>query len=78
MAKSLTIDEVKKKKIDLESAILKLVNSFETETGTFVSYIDFERKTTKSKEDKLAQTVMPEPERQGPVENINVNMRFDL
>jgi len=78
MAKSLTIDEIKKKKIALESAILKLAQAYEEETGSFVSYIEFERKPTKTKEDKLAQTCMPEPERKGPIENINVSMRFDL
>lgn len=78
MAKALTIDEVKKKKIDLESQILKLVQAYEKETGSYVSYISFERKPTKSAEDRLAKTCMPEPERRGPVENINVEMRFDL
>lgn len=78
MAKSLTIDDVKKKKIELESSILKLVQAFEKETDTFVSYIDFERKPTKSENDRLAKTIMPEPERQGPVANVSVNMRFDL
>jgi len=75
---ALTIDEIKEKKIKLESDILKLVQAYEKETDCFVSYIDFERKTTKSEKDRLAKVPMPEPERKGPVENINVNMRFDL
>lgn len=78
MAKSLTVEEVKKRKIALESAILKLVQDFEKETDSFVSYIDFQRKNTKSKGDKLANTIMSAPERRGPIENINVDMRFDL
>ena len=78
MTKSLTIEEVKKKKIALESAILKLVQAFEDEVGSFVSYIDFQRKPTKSSQDKLASVPMPEPEKRGPIENINVDMRFDL
>ena len=78
MAKSLTIEEVKKKKIALESGILKLVQAYEDETGAYVSYINFERKKTKRADDRLANTVMPEPEKRGPVENVNVEMRFDL
>lgn len=78
MSKSLTIEEVKKKKIALESGILKLVQEYEKETGSFVSYISFERKPTKKEEDRLANSIMPEPERKGPVENINVEMRFDI
>jgi hypothetical protein len=80
MAKSLTIEEVKEKKIELESSILKLVQSFESETGSFVSYIDFERKITKRETDRLAKAscCIPCEERKGPVENININMRFDL
>lgn len=77
-AKTLTIEEVKKKKIALESAILKLVQAYETETGSFVDYIGFQRKTTKSTSDKLAEVPMHKAERRGPVENINVSMRFDL
>ncbi len=79
MAKSLTIDDIKKRKIDLESAILKLVQAYENETGSFVSYINFERKVSKGvKEVETAHPCTPEPERKGPVENIDVNMRFDL
>ena len=78
MAKALTIDEVKKKKIDLESGILKLVQAYEKETGAFVSYINFERKKTVKEDDRLAKTIMAEPEKRGPVENVNVEMRFDL
>ncbi len=73
---SLTIDEVKKKKIDLESAILKLVQGFEEETEAFVSYINFERKPSKLRESY--NTPLPEPNRDGPVENVDVSMRFDL
>ncbi len=75
---ALTIEDIKKKKIELESAILKLVQEYESETGSYVSYINFEREKTKSKEDRLANTIMPEPERRGPIENVNVEMRFDL
>jgi len=74
---SLTIDDVKKKKITLEGAILKLVQEFEKETDSFVSYINFERKISKNEKDTL-HGATPEPERQGPVKNVDVNLRFDL
>lgn len=74
---SLTVEEIKKKKIELESAILKLVQEYEKETDTFVSYISFERRL--SKEDKkYVESPLPEVNKDGPVENINVDMRFDL
>ena len=71
---SLTIDEIKKKKITLESGILKLVQAFEKETDTFVSYMNFERKVSKDTDHPST----PEPERNGPIENVDVSMRFDL
>lgn len=76
---SLTIDEIKKKKIELESGILKLVQGYEKETGAFVSYMNFERKISKdaNKAESLHYCT-PEPERDGPIENVDVSMRFDL
>jgi hypothetical protein len=74
---ALTIDEIKKKKIKLESDILKLVQAYEKETKSYVSYINFERKVSKEAE-KGYNVPLPEPSRSGPVENINVEMRFDL
>ncbi len=74
---ALTIDEIKKMKIKLESDILKLVQAYEKETKSFVSYINFERKVdTNSK--KTDVCCLPEPSRRGPVENVTVEMRFDL
>ena len=77
---SLTIDEIKKRKIKLESDILKLVQAYEEETESFVSYINFERSVSKKvAENDISKSIcVPEPERNGPVENIDVNMRFDL
>ena len=49
---SLTIEEIKKKKITLESSILKLVKEFEKETDTFISYINFARKVSKDENAK--------------------------
>ena len=76
---SLTIDEIKKKKITLESSILKLVQDFEKETDSFVSYLNFDRAISKDKKvSEAAHTYTPEPERKGSIENIDVSMRFDL
>ena len=40
----MTIKEVKKAKIELESAILDLMKKFEKDTGTKLGYIETERK----------------------------------
>lgn len=74
MDKKLTIADVKKKKIELESNILKLINGFEKECGVRATYINFNRKKGK----ETASIPEPcEPER-GPVENVDVNMELDL
>jgi hypothetical protein len=72
MNKKLTIEDVKKKKIELEGAILKLVQGFEKECGVRASYISMDRK----RDNETA----PEPvaERSGPVENVEVRMELDL
>ena len=33
---SMTVDEIKKSKVDLESSILKLLNKFESDTKTYI------------------------------------------
>ncbi|MBU2249565.1 MAG: hypothetical protein KKD77_22655 [Gammaproteobacteria bacterium] len=75
---SLTIDEVKKMKVKLESQILDLLTSFEKETQSYASYINFERKV--SKKSKKEQDNMPisEPSRNGPIINVTVELRFDI
>jgi hypothetical protein len=74
---ALTIDEIKKIKIKLESDILKLVQTYEEETKSFVSYINFERKVDTDPK-KTDVCCLIEPSRRGPVENITVDMRFNL
>ena len=74
---SLTITEIKKKKIELESAILKLAQAFEEETGSFVSYMNFERAVSKEAKEHPVYD-MPVCERKGPLENVDIDMRFDL
>jgi hypothetical protein len=75
MDKKLTIEDVKKKKVELESNILKLVNEFEDECGVKATYINIDRKRNKS-----TTVEMPEPcePNRGPVENVDVNMELDL
>jgi hypothetical protein len=74
MDKKLTILDVKKKKMELETSILKLINDFEEECGVRATYINFDRK--REKETKSC----PEPcePAKGPVENVDVNMELDL
>jgi len=77
---SLTIEEVKKRKIKLEKDILTLVTSFEDETKSFVSYINFERKISKDvKDNDISKNIcVPEPERDGPIANVTADLRFEL
>ena len=68
MAKEITVKEVKQKRIDLEEAILKLVQDFEKETGTHADHVWFNR----SDDDE----VFEEPT--GKIKNVEVSLRFDL
>ena len=43
--KSLTVEEVKKRKIQLEKDIMDLLQDFEKETGTRLGYVDVQRKS---------------------------------
>ena len=69
--KSLTINEVKKLKTKLESDILKLVKTFEKDTGVKASYINFER----TNEDYDAPVKMEE---RGPIKDVSISMELDL
>lgn len=75
----LTVEQIKKKKVTLETDILNLVQGFEKETNTYISWINTQRKVSKSKKDDPEHTCcVPEPERQGPLVNVNIDLRFDL
>uniref|UniRef100_A0A6M3J9X8 Uncharacterized protein n=1 Tax=viral metagenome TaxID=1070528 RepID=A0A6M3J9X8_9ZZZZ len=69
--KSMTIDEVKKRKIQLEKDVLKLLQEFETETGVRTGYINFDRGETDD---------VPVPTRgnTGKLRNVDINMELDL
>ena len=75
MDKKLTIEDVKKKKIELESNILKSINEFEDNCGVYCSYINIKRKV----DDESKVVEAPDgPTKKGPVENVDVNMELDL
>ena len=71
--KSVTIEDVKKAKIELEKQILTLVKAFESDYGVRVSYLHFDRKRD---EDIKAET--PTSRKPGPIVNVDVNMDLDL
>ena len=77
---SLTIEQVKGRKVKLEGSILKLMQDFEKETEAFASYISTERKPSKkAKKDDISGSIeVPEPERDGPLINVTVDLRFDI
>ena len=66
--KSYTIEEIKKKKIKLESAFMKLIKDFETDTDVKVGYLNIERANDRDK------ATMTEEDR-GEVANISFNLR---
>lgn len=41
--KDLTVEELKKKKKELDDSIFKLIKAFEKDTGVKIEYIDFDR-----------------------------------
>lgn len=71
--KNLTIEEVKKAKIELEQAVLEMVQDFEKTCGVKISYINIDRKRDE-------RETVPEPavERTGPVVNVTASMELDL
>jgi hypothetical protein len=68
MAKSITVKEVKQKKIDFEETILKMVQDFESDTDTHVDNIWFNR----SDDDEAFE------EPTGKIKNVEISLRFDL
>jgi len=73
---AITVDDVKKNKITLESTILKLVQNFEKDNGIYVSFINFDRKR---KEDKGEESQPVEYHKgRSPIKKITVNMDLDL
>lgn len=77
---SMTVDEVKERKIKLERDIRDLMVEFEKDTDTFCSYVSFERKVSKdARKNEISKVIdVPEPERDGPIANVTADLRFDL
>jgi len=74
MAKnSMTIDEVKKAKIKVESDVLKMIKEFEKDTGTRISYISIDRDYGENE-----AVSVPSRGKPGPVKNVDMNMDLDL
>jgi hypothetical protein len=73
MAKSSTIAEVKKAKIELESSILKLLTDFEKEYDVKLGYINIERK-----HDDICVPCRSDSPKPGPPVNVTVNMDLDF
>lgn len=69
--KGMTIEEVKKKKIELESTILKMVKEFEKETGLHVNYLSVDRDYGDATE-----TRVPRAENEGKLVNVDVKVQF--
>ncbi len=68
-----TIKEVKENKIELELAVLKLIQDFESANGVFAGYINVNRKHRETDYDEPEK-----PEKKGPVENVEISMDLDL
>lgn len=72
MAKgSMTIKEVKERKVEVELEILGIINDFEDETDVRISYLSLDRGSI---EDSKETAV----ERRGPVKNVELSMELDL
>lgn len=71
--KGLTVEEVKKAKIQMEKDVLKTVADFEKDNGVYVSYISLKRK----RDDDEAVVGVKEIDR-GPIINVDASMELDL
>lgn len=73
----MTIDEVKKRKIQLESDIMDLIKDFEKETGVFAGYVNIQRERS-TDENGFDEPVATKSPSKKPVENVEVSMDLDL
>ena len=75
---AMTIVEVKKAAIDLETAIAKLMQEFETATGMRTGYIDVMRKRSESRSNcNCVESVMPHEEPMQDIETVDIDIRFE-
>jgi len=76
---AMTVEEVKKAGIDLETAIAKLMQEFETDTGMRTGYIDVMRKRVESRHNNCncPESVMPYETPMQDIETVNIDIRFE-
>jgi len=74
MAKSPTIDEVKKAKIEMESSIAKLMQDFESDYGIKLGYIDTKRERKKGSKESAVEAYEPY---KGKIKTVEVSMELD-
>ena len=77
MAKSMTLEEVKKSKMELELQVVKIFKQFEEDTELKISYIDVVRKR-KKRESEEKEYNMPDVGQRGPIEDVKINVDLDL
>ena len=67
----MTLDELKKKKIDFESSLLQQIKDFEKETGLHVNWLNVERSYGDETE-----AAIPRKENEGKIVNVGVDVQF--
>jgi hypothetical protein len=76
--KSMTIEQVKKAKVQLELDILKLMKSFETDTGVRTGYINIQRKSDHFYEEAVPVETKKGKKKDRTLKNIEVSMDIDV
>lgn len=78
MAKEMTIEEAKQKKLELEKMIANSMKEFEKDTGMRLGYIDVLRKRDNKKEEANSpESVMPTEYKTRDIETVNIDLRLD-
>ena len=79
MAKGLSVEDVKRKKIDLEKQIFDLLREFEDETKIRVIYVDTIRERVKDKnKDRHTDEPVCCGSSRGKLKTVNLNVDLDL
>jgi hypothetical protein len=74
MAK-MDVEEIKKRKIEMESEITDMLKKFESESGVRASYVSIERKRPSKKEMNSPDSVMEDYDDRD-LETVNIEIRF--
>jgi len=74
----MTIKKVKQLKAELDTAILKLLTTFETTTGVKTGYVDILRKRDQEEEEGQVLPPVAYSEDRGPIVNANVKLNLDI